>query len=167
MQIVSDLFRDEFQTEFIVATIPTMMAISESQRLVDELRKEHIPIRHLFVNMLQPSNEDCSFCSVRHKEHQSNLNYIKSQFPGMRIATVQSFDREIRGAPALRAMGSQLCPGGAHCCAVREGLSSGAIICPCVNDNCRQGGNCRVSGHGVSVDSISVYRERRHSIQVR
>jgi arsenite/tail-anchored protein-transporting ATPase len=110
MQVVSDLFRDEFQTEFIVATIPTMMAISESQRLVDELRKEHIPIRHLFVNMLQPSNEDCSFCSVRHKEHQSNLNYIKSQFPGMRIATVQSFDREIRGAPALRAMGSQLFP---------------------------------------------------------
>jgi arsenite/tail-anchored protein-transporting ATPase len=110
MEVVRDLFRDDIQTEFIVATIPTMMAISESQRLVEELRKERIPVRHVFVNMLQPSNEDCAYCSVRHKEHQSNLNYIKSQFPGMRIATVQSFDREIRGAPALRAMGSQLFP---------------------------------------------------------
>lgn len=112
MAIVRDLFRDEIQTEFIVATIPNMMAICESTRLIEELRKEQIPVRHVFVNQLQPQNDDCTFCSARHKEHAANLRYINSQFHGLRIATVQCFDREIRGISALRAMGGQLFPAG-------------------------------------------------------
>jgi arsenite/tail-anchored protein-transporting ATPase len=110
MAVVRDLFRDEVQTEFIVATIPNMMAISESSRLVDELRKEDIPVRHVFVNQVQPQNDDCAFCSARHKEQEANLRYIQEQFKGLRISTVQSFDREIKGGPALRAMGAQLFP---------------------------------------------------------
>jgi TRC40/GET3/ArsA family transport-energizing ATPase len=110
MAKVRDLFTDDAQTEFIVTTIPNMMAIAESKRLVDELRSERVPVRHLFVNQLQPENGDCTFCSVRHKEQASNLKYIQAEFAGLRIATVQSFDREIRGIAALRAMGSQLFP---------------------------------------------------------
>lgn len=110
MAKVRDLFTDEVQTEFIVTTIPNMMAIAESKRLVDELRSEQVPVRHLFVNHCQPENSGCDFCSVRHKEQASNLKYIRSEFSGLKIATVQSFDREIRGAAALRAMGSQLFP---------------------------------------------------------
>jgi anion-transporting ArsA/GET3 family ATPase len=93
-----------------VTTIPNMMAISESKRLVDELRCENVPVRHLFVNQCQPENTGCEFCSVRHKEQAANLKYIQAEFSGLRIATVQSFDREIRGAAALRAMGAQLFP---------------------------------------------------------
>ncbi len=111
MAIVRDLFRDEVQTEFIVATIPNMMAIAESSRLVEELRKERIPVRHLFVNQVQPPNDGCAFCSARHKEHAANMRYISETFAGLQISTVQSFDREIKGAPALRAMGAQLFPG--------------------------------------------------------
>lgn len=110
MQMVRNLFRDEVQTEFVVATIPNMMAIAESSRLVDELRKEQIPVRHLFVNQVQPGNDDCSFCAARYKEHVANLSYIKTQFGQLQISTVQSFDREIKGAAALRAMGGQLFP---------------------------------------------------------
>lgn len=112
MAIVRDLFRDEIQTEFIVATIPNMMAISESRRLVEELRKERIPVRHLFVNQVQPSNDGCTFCAARHKEQAANLQYISQTFARLQISTVQSFDREIKGAAALRAMGAQLFPGG-------------------------------------------------------
>lgn len=111
MAIVRDLFRDEVQTEFIVATIPNMMAIAESSRLVDELRKERIPVRHLFVNQVQPSNAGCTFCSARHKEQTANMEYLSTTFDGLQISTVQSFDREIKGAAALRAMGAQLFPG--------------------------------------------------------
>lgn len=110
MAKVRSLFTDQVQTEFIVATIPNMMAIAESKRLVEELKSEQVPVRHLFVNHCQPENTGCEFCSVRHKEQASNLKYIRSEFSGLRIATVQSFDREIRGAAALRAMGSQLFP---------------------------------------------------------
>jgi arsenite/tail-anchored protein-transporting ATPase len=110
MAVVRDLFRDQVQTEFIVATIPNMMAIAESARLVDELRKEEIPVRHVFVNQIQPQNDDCTFCAARHKEQDANMRFIREQFQGLRISTVQSFDREIRGGPALRAMGAQLFP---------------------------------------------------------
>lgn len=110
MAVVRDLFRDEVQTEFVVATIPNMMAISESTRLVDELRKERIPVRHLFVNQVQPGNDDCSFCAARHKEQTANMRYLEQTFKGLQISTVQSFDREIKGAGALRAMGAQLFP---------------------------------------------------------
>lgn len=110
MNMVRELFRDEIQTEFIVATIPNMMAIAESQRLVDELRKEQIPVRHLFINQMQPSNDDCTFCAARYKEQRSNMKYIEQQLEGLLISTVQSFDKEIKGAAALRAMASQLFP---------------------------------------------------------
>jgi len=110
MKIVRDLFRDETQTEFIVATIPNLMAISESTRLVETLRDEDIPVQHVFINMVQPENDDCAFCSARRKEQQSNLSFIRQAFDGMQISPVQFFDREIRGAYGLRAMGEQLLP---------------------------------------------------------
>lgn len=110
MARVRDLFRDPITTEFIVATIPNMMAISESERLVEELRKEMIPVRHMFVNQVQPGNDDCTFCSARHKEHDGNMTYIKKRFEDLKISTVQCFDREIKGSAALRTMGSQLFP---------------------------------------------------------
>lgn len=110
MNMVRELFRDEIQTEFIVATIPNMMAIAESKRLVDELRKESIPVRHLFVNQMQPANDECTFCAARFKEQASNLTYLRGEMQNLQLSTVQSFDKEIRGAPALRAMASQLFP---------------------------------------------------------
>lgn len=110
MRMVRELFRDEIQTEFVVATIPNMMAIAESTRLVEELRKEKIPVRHLFVNQVQPANDDCMFCAARRKEQSGNMRYLQREFEGLQISTVQSFDKEIKGAGALRAMGEQLFP---------------------------------------------------------
>lgn len=110
MSMVRDLFRDEIQTEFIVATIPNMMAISESQRLVQELQKEAIPVRHLFVNQVQPANDECTFCATRYKEQSANMKFLEREMTGLQISTVQSFDKEIQGAAALRAMGAQLFP---------------------------------------------------------
>lgn len=110
MNMVRELFRDEVQTEFVVATIPNMMAIAESQRLVDELNKEKIPVRHLFLNLVQPPNEDCTFCAARFKEQRQNIKYIQQELGDLKISMVQSFDKEIKGAAALRAMAAQLFP---------------------------------------------------------
>lgn len=110
MNMVRELFRDEIQTEFIVATIPNMMAIAESQRLIEELKKEKIPVRHLFVNLVQPQNDDCSFCTARYNEHRANIKYVNEQFDDLKISFVQLFDKEVKGAPALRAISSQLFP---------------------------------------------------------
>ena len=49
---VKELFRDAQQTEFVIVTIPTVLAIAESGRLLASLRAESVPVRRLVVNQL-------------------------------------------------------------------------------------------------------------------
>lgn len=50
--MVRDLFRNKDMTEFVIATIPTMLGINESARLLKALRKEDIPCRRIIVNQV-------------------------------------------------------------------------------------------------------------------
>ena len=52
LQEVKDLFRNEDTTEFVIVTIPTVLGISESGRLLAELRKEKVPASRLVVNQI-------------------------------------------------------------------------------------------------------------------
>ena len=47
-----DLFRNEKSTEFVIVTIPTIMAMSESVRLADSLKKEGVPLHTIVVNQV-------------------------------------------------------------------------------------------------------------------
>ena len=44
------LFRNEKTTEFVIVTIPTVMAASESARLAKALRVEGVPVKTLVIN---------------------------------------------------------------------------------------------------------------------
>jgi len=44
---VRELFRDTESTEFIIVTIPTVMALSESTRLCASLEKENVPVKSI------------------------------------------------------------------------------------------------------------------------
>ena len=46
------LFRNADSTQFIIVTIPTVMAVSESGRLAKALRAESVPVRSLVVNQV-------------------------------------------------------------------------------------------------------------------
>lgn len=48
--MAKDLFRDPSQTEFVIATIPTVLGINESARLAGTLAEEGIPCKRLVVN---------------------------------------------------------------------------------------------------------------------
>ena len=48
--MVRDLFRDREATEFIIATIPTVLGIRESARLAAALEKEKITCKRIIVN---------------------------------------------------------------------------------------------------------------------
>ena len=52
LQEVRTLFRDEKTTEFIIATIPTVLGVNESARLLQSLREEHVPCRRIVVNQV-------------------------------------------------------------------------------------------------------------------
>lgn len=108
MVMVREIFRNKESTEFVIVTIPTVMAINESGRLRQSLLKEGVPVKRLIVNqILPPSSTDCKFCNVKRKDQQRALEIIKGH-PDLRdlqLIHAPLFDLEIRGVPALKFMG--------------------------------------------------------------
>ncbi|CAI9091119.1 OLC1v1026057C1 [Oldenlandia corymbosa var. corymbosa] len=102
---VRELFRDTNSTEFVIVTIPTVMAISESSRLSASLKKESVPVKRLIVNqVIPPSASDCKFCAMKRKDQMRALDMIKSDPELSNLIVVQAplVDVEIRGVPALQ-----------------------------------------------------------------
>ena len=55
---VRTLFRNKDTTEFIIVTIPTVLGVSESGRLLQSLREEDVPCKRLVVNQVLKVNVD-------------------------------------------------------------------------------------------------------------
>ena len=125
MQKVHDIFTDTETTEFVIVTIPTLMAIVESSRLLQSLRTDGVPVRHMVVNQVVPeqwenvsaelADKDVSaaamralkFCETKRKDQKRALKMIDDD-PGLQtLECIQSplFDIEITGVPALQFLG--------------------------------------------------------------
>ncbi|XP_010464707.1 PREDICTED: ATPase ASNA1 homolog [Camelina sativa] len=105
---VRELFRDTESTEFVIVTIPTVMAVSESSRLSASLKKESVPVKRLIVNqLLPPSSSDCKFCAIKRKDQMRALDMIRedSELSALTLMEAPLVDMEIRGVPALRFLG--------------------------------------------------------------
>ncbi|KDP44399.1 hypothetical protein JCGZ_20079 [Jatropha curcas] len=105
---VRELFRDTDSTEFVIVTIPTVMAVNESSRLRASLKNEHVPVKKLIVNqILPPSVSDCKFCAMKRKDQGRALDMIKSDPELSSLTLIQAplIDVEIRGVPALQFLG--------------------------------------------------------------
>ncbi|KAK1357426.1 ATPase ARSA1 [Heracleum sosnowskyi] len=108
---VRELFRDRKTTEFVIVTIPTVMAISESSRLHSSLKKEKVPVQRLIVNqILPPSATDCKFCATRRKDQMRALEMIRSdpELASLMVMKAELTDVEIRGVPALKFFGDMI-----------------------------------------------------------
>ncbi|KAM0022878.1 putative arsenite-transporting ATPase [Helianthus debilis subsp. tardiflorus] len=111
MAKVRDLFRDSETTEFVIVTIPTVMAVRESSRLHASLKKEKVPVKRLIVNqILPPSATDCKFCSMKRKDQMRALDMIRSdpELGSLVLTEAPLVDMEIRGIPALQFMGNMV-----------------------------------------------------------
>ncbi|KAG6728376.1 hypothetical protein I3842_02G170300 [Carya illinoinensis] len=105
---VRELFRDTDSIEFVIVTIPTVMAVSESSRLHASLKKENVPVKRLIVNqILPPSTSDCKFCAMKRKDQMRALDIIQGDPELSHLTLIQAplVDVEIRGVPALRFLG--------------------------------------------------------------
>eukprot|EP00899_Mesostigma_viride_P014155 jgi/Mesvir1/22740/Mv24107-RA.1 len=108
LQLVRELFRNPETTEFIIVTIPTIMAVSESSRLLASLRAENVPVKRMVINQVLPdSTDDCKFCRMRRKDQHRTMDVLKQDAGLMSLKTIEApmFDLEIRGVPALQFMG--------------------------------------------------------------
>ncbi|KAK0592435.1 hypothetical protein LWI29_019139 [Acer saccharum] len=105
---VRELFRDKDSTEFVIVTIPTVMAVNESSRLSASLKKENVPVKRLIVNqLLPPSASDCKFCAMKRKDQMRALDIIQGDPELSSLTMIQAplVDVEIRGVPALKFLG--------------------------------------------------------------
>ena len=71
------LFRNPATTQFVVVTIPTVMAASESTRLAASLRKEGVPVRLLVVNQIIQESATQAFLAQRRKDQQRAMQQLK------------------------------------------------------------------------------------------
>ncbi len=52
MEDARALFRNPETTEFVIVTIPTVMAVAESGRLAKALRSESVPVKSILINQV-------------------------------------------------------------------------------------------------------------------
>lgn len=124
MEKLQSMIHDEKEAEFTVVTIPTVVATSETCRLLVSLEDSNIATRRLIVNQVIPSYSDddtlASDSDVigkayigRLRESQSaSLNRLQ-QLPGsasLDIIKVPYFDTEVRSVNGLRAISNELFP---------------------------------------------------------
>lgn len=104
---VRNLLRDPAKTEFIVVTIPEAMGVLETEDLVNDLEKSHIPTSHIIINNIFPKSK-CNFCLERRKIQEGYIKEIKHDFNDLDTTEIELQPQEIRGLNALKELGGLL-----------------------------------------------------------
>lgn len=105
---VREMLRDDENTEFIIVSIPTLLSVYESERLLGSLREQGIPSSHMIVNMIMPENPACKMCTARFDSQKDSLEYLRHRFNFLQIKEIEYQNEEIRGINRLRNFGQAL-----------------------------------------------------------
>ncbi|GIL66494.1 hypothetical protein Vafri_20017 [Volvox africanus] len=111
MEDAKALFRNQKTTEFIIVTIPTVMATAESCRLAAALQQEGIPLRTIIVNQVVQANATEKFLSARRADQARAIQHLLEDTGPDGLASLQLIpgplcDLEVRGVPALQYFGN-------------------------------------------------------------
>ncbi len=114
---VRSLLQDPAKTEFVVVTIPEAMGVLETEDLIKDLEKSHIPTNHIIINNIFPENK-CNFCKSRRKNQEQYISEIKGKFSAeggsasggknFTITEVMLQPEEIRGIKNLKNLAIEL-----------------------------------------------------------
>jgi len=104
---VRSLLQDPAKTEFIVVTIPEAMGVLETEDLIKDLAKTHIPTNHIIINNIFPESK-CDFCQARRKNQEKYINEIKKKFLNFNISEIILHPEEIRGIKNLKNLAGEL-----------------------------------------------------------
>ncbi len=101
------LITDENQTEFVIITIPDLMAIEETKRLIISLYSAGVKVNNIIINNIQ-SNLDCEFCKARRNHQNRYINMVDSLYPDINKIYMPLFAEDINGMPYLKAFEGML-----------------------------------------------------------
>ena len=105
---IEALLRDQERCEFIAVTIPEKMAIFETEKLIDSLRKYKIAVNQLVINNVLISG-NCKFCEQKKKEQKKYITYMKKKFKDFKITIMPLQPCDVTGLGALGDFKELLC----------------------------------------------------------
>jgi len=105
---VRKLLYDAEQTSFSLVTIPEAMSVRETQRYLELLKQQGVPVRDLIVNRVEQEHDSCEYCHARVLGQKKWLKEIARVFRGMELHYVPLRAQEVRGLEALKEVGDVL-----------------------------------------------------------
>ncbi len=105
IESVRQLLHNAEQTRFALVTIPEAMSVRETERYLELLREEGVPVRDLIVNRVEQEHDDCEYCRARVRSQRPWIKEIASTFRDLKIHYVPLQPKEVRGIDELKTIG--------------------------------------------------------------
>ena len=105
IEAVRTLLHDKEQTSFTLVTIPEAMGVRETERYLDLLTEQGVPVRNLIVNRVEQEHEACEYCRARVRSQRPWLKEIERLFRDLQIRYVPLMPKEVRGVDELKKIG--------------------------------------------------------------
>jgi arsenite-transporting ATPase len=105
---VRNLLYDPSQTSFTLVTIPEAMSVRETQRYLELLNEQSVPVTDLIVNRVEQEHDDCVYCRARVKTQRPWLKEIEKSFGDLQLHQVPLMPEEVRGVGQLEKIGKQI-----------------------------------------------------------
>ncbi len=111
---VRKLLYDAEQTSFSLVTIPEAMSVRETERYLELLKEQGVPVRDLIVNRVEQEHDACEYCHARVLGQKKWLKEIARAFRGLEMHHVPLMAQEVRGLEALKEVGDILWKTNSH-----------------------------------------------------
>ena len=111
IQSVRNLLYDPQQTSFTLVTIPEAMSVRETERYLELLREQSVPVTDLIVNRVEQEHDACVYCKARVKSQRPWLKEIEKLFGDLQLHYVPLQVEEVRGMVSLEKIGRQIWKG--------------------------------------------------------
>ncbi len=108
IESVRHLLYDPEQTSFTLVTIPEAMSVRETQRYLELLREQQVPVTDLIVNRVEQEHAGCVYCAARVATQRPWLKEIEKSFGDLKIHQVPLLAQEVRGLGQLEKIGKQI-----------------------------------------------------------
>lgn len=108
IEAVRVMLYDAEQTNFTLVTIPEAMSVRETQRYLELLREQGVPVGDLIVNRVEQEHSECEYCRARVASQRPWLKEIATTFRELRMHYVPLLATEVRGVSSLEEIGKQI-----------------------------------------------------------
>jgi len=113
MDRVATVLRDANRTRFHVVTTPEVLAVRETDRLIDQLREAEIPVGTIVVNrLLEEIDDDCERCSARQARQREIVADLREAHPDLDLVTLPDRVSDFQGVADLAPLADRLAEAG-------------------------------------------------------